>query len=56
MSLADALRANPEPQALELGWVNLEKVHNRVARIERSRQPLSDEQVLTYLCADGYAI
>jgi hypothetical protein len=56
MSLADALRANPKPQALELGWINLAKLHNRVAQIERSRQPLSDEQVLTYLCAYGYAI
>jgi hypothetical protein len=56
MSLADALQANPKPPALELGWVNLAKLHSRVARIERSRLPLGDEQVLTYLCAYGYAI
>jgi hypothetical protein len=56
MSLNHILQANPKPTTLELGWVNLAKLHSRVARIERSRQPLSDEQVLTYLCAYGYAI
>jgi hypothetical protein len=41
--------------ALQCGWLNSSELDERIRRIERSSAPLVDEQVLTYLCAFGYA-
>jgi hypothetical protein len=54
--LCDIIAANPLPVPLNLGWVNVPALHNRVLLCEEAACPIGDEQVLTYLCAYGYAI
>ena len=56
MPVYDIIVANPNPQNLALGWVNHPALLTRIQTIEQAHDPLNDEQVLTYLCADGYAI
>jgi hypothetical protein len=55
MSLYDYIRGSKR-DVLQLGWLNPAKLDDRINRIEQSAAPLVDEQVLTYLCAYGYAI
>jgi hypothetical protein len=55
MSLYDHNRGSKR-DALQLGWLNPAKLDDRINRIEQKAAPLVDEQVLTYLCAYGYAI
>jgi hypothetical protein len=55
MFLYDYIRGSNR-DALQLGWLNPAKLDDSINRIEQSAAPLVDEQVLTYLCAYGYAI
>jgi hypothetical protein len=55
MSVYDFIRGSKQ-HALQLGWLNPAKLDDQIKRIEKSAAPLVDEQVLTYLCAFGYAI
>src|SRR5262245_39715418 len=55
MSLYDYIRGSKR-DALQLGWLNPAKLDDAIDRIEQSAAPLMDEQILTYLCAYGYAI
>ncbi len=55
MPIVDVKAAECECASLELGNVNRCKLQAAVDRCERSPGPLVDEQVLTYLCAYGYA-
>lgn len=55
MPVHDFVR-DAELDTLPHGWVQMDEFEKRIERIERSAGPLIDEQVLTYLCAYGYAI
>jgi hypothetical protein len=56
MPLTSIITGNPCPPALKTGCVNLPFLHGLISGIELAPHPLKDEQVLTYLCAYGYAI
>jgi hypothetical protein len=56
MGVHAIISAQPQLAALNLGWVNQPELLARIQRIENATEPLADEQVLTYLCAYGYAL
>lgn len=55
MPVYDFIR-NSDLEPLQRGWLNTSELEERIRRIERSSAALVDEQVLTYLCAYGYAV
>lgn len=56
MPLHEIVVRTPEPIGLKLGWVNHSALLDRVRVIEQASRPITDEQVLTYLCVYGYTI